>query len=201
MIELTDYDIIMISGGINSGKDTVANHLKSYCELRHVDKKFAYRVKQFASLLLNVPVALFEDRKFKNSILPIEWKTKLKHNYLDFNIDVNYTVRDMMVIIGDGMRKVLHPDCWAIALMNEYEAGDKWIITDFRYNNEYEVALKHNKSILKIFVDRKQDINYSYGSENGFSDIQFDVVIDNNSTLEDLFKKELPSKFYAACPF
>lgn len=191
-IDLCHYDIIMISGGINSGKDTVYQILKEKFDYGLINKKFAYNVKLFASLLLNVDVEKFEEREFKDSLLPKEWLTTLKHNYLGFDIkNVNYTVRDMLVIIGDGMRKILHPDCWAISLFNEYKdiSYGKWVITDFRYNNEYQMALKYTDRILKIYVDRKQDVNYSYGSENGFGDIKFDVILDNNSDLEHLYNQ------------
>ena len=195
-IKLSDYDIILIGGNIKCGKDTVYNILKEEFKIPHEHKKFGYKVKQVCSLLLNVPIEKFEDRDFKDSKLPKEWKIKLKHNFLEFDILADYTIRDMMVIVGDGLRKVLHENCWAIGLFNEYENNQKWIVTDLRYPNELEVAKLYGKC-LTIKVDRKEESDKvnNYQSEQFIDLIDYDVIINNNNDL-DFLKKEIKDKFY-----
>jgi len=212
--------IIGISGKINSGKDTTGRLLlknidetvfhitKSWDSELFVSnyeqfewilaektkdwefKKFAYKLKMFAGLLIGEDVSMFEDRDFKKSTLPAMWD---KLNLEGPNIEM--TVRDLLIALGDGCRKMVHPNIWINALCADYiiENNPKWIVNDLRYKNE-AVALKklakeHNDQcfLIRINSDRAQIINND--SETDLDDYKgFDFYIENNfdTTVTDL---------------
>lgn len=113
-------------------------------------KKFAYAVKQVASILTGIPVEDFEKEEVKNRLLGEEW---IRYGYADgFYRDMDgnpimnnkqcskekyeeekrinwqtaykyhYTGRTLMQQIGtEAIRNVIHEDAWVNALMNQYK--------------------------------------------------------------------------------
>lgn len=207
--------IIGISGKINSGKDTtsrlllknidetvfnITKHWNSELFVSNYEqfdwvlsektkdwefKKFAYKLKMFAGLLLNEDVEKFEDREFKKAYLPKCWDKD----------DSEMSVRDLLIALGDGCRKTVHPNIWINALLSDYNPNNnpKWIINDLRYKNEAkalkELAEKHNDQcfLIRINSDRAQIIDND--SETDLDDYtNFDFYIENNkdTTVTDL---------------
>ncbi|RTK92531.1 MAG: hypothetical protein EKK61_03795 [Rickettsiales bacterium] len=125
------------------------------------------------------------------------------------------TVRKLLQEIGtDAMRDVIHPNIWINALFSDYKPiGDypiikedkyikdeyiypNWIITDVRFPNELE-AIKDKKGI-SIRLEREQEFSmfneeaiskHSHPSETALDNAEFDYVIDNNGTIEELIEK------------
>lgn len=207
--------IIGVSGYINSGKDTIGKiiqyldsgskasfekwtksiiHCSGYdiggesmydCENRWKIRKFAAKVKIIAGLLLNVDVEKFEDRDFKDTKLGPEWD--------------NMTVRAFMQKLGtDAMRYGLHPDVWVNALMSEYKYTpdglllENWIITDVRFPNEAQAIKDKGGFIVRVnryppgVSPKLMDL---HESEVALDDWEFDHVIWNNGTIEDLINQ------------
>lgn len=176
--------IIGISGRIGSGKDTLAQFIREIDPSYEV-KKFAYKLKQVASLLTGVPVEKFEDQEFKKQQMPSEW---------------GMTYREFLQKLGtDAIRDGLHTNAWVNSLMAEYKidghAGPmqypNWLITDVRFPNE-AVAVKQYGGIL-VRINRFYDPNENnlHPSETALDDYPFDKVIDNRGTLADLRRMTL----------
>lgn len=121
-------------------------------------KKFAYAVKQVASILTGIPVEDFEKEEVKNRLLGEEW---IRYGYADgFYRDMNgkpimnnkqcskekyeeekrinwqtaykyhYTGRTLMQQIGtEAIRNVIHQDAWVNALMSKYTDN-----TEYKYD-------------------------------------------------------------------
>jgi hypothetical protein len=165
--------IIGVSGKKGSGKDTVAKILQYFTlpeELRTISidewvyelsyheevsdklstylevQKFAGKLKDCVSLLLNIPKWKLESEDYKQQLLPECWDTwVLEHeagmsihatkeeaviiaNYLRlpenaFRIEKeSLTIRDLLQIMGtDAMRDVVHPNIWVNSLFQEYQ--------------------------------------------------------------------------------
>ncbi len=163
--------IIGINGYIGAGKDTVATmipyifgqyktHGQLYDKFDSNDslgyqsytgwkiRKFAYRLKQMASLLTGIPVEDLEKQEVKARELGPEWSiywfkhkvtgvytmvpfdTKdiegFKRRYVHIggdNLQCNpITVRDLLQKLGtDAVRDKLHPNAWVNALMADYQ--------------------------------------------------------------------------------
>lgn len=117
-------------------------------------KKFGYKLKQIASLVLGVPVEKFEDQDFKKTELGKEWNKrkiswsdgwdKVENMFSsDFNTSelkddvgrnayiyedtiVKLTVREFLQKLGtEACRDQIHQDFWVNALMSEYK-GVQW---------------------------------------------------------------------------
>jgi len=179
-------------------------------------KKFASKLKEIASLLTGIPKEDFEKEEVKNSSLGEEWnKWKLEENCAVFPlfntkeeaerayakemfnygfsayfkpkiVDTSLTVRELLQRLGtEAVRENIHRNAWVNATMCNYKAEDKWIITDTRFPNELQ-AVK-DKGGLCIRVDRKSvETGDTHPSETAWRNWNFDYVIDNNGTLDQL---------------
>ena len=207
--------IIGLSGHIGSGKDTVANIIKKIdYEKKWQTKKFAYKLKQIASILTGIPANKFEDQEFKKTYLGKEWmiQTKIDHTIIKngepskVEVISKMTVRDLLQKLGtEAMRNGLHPDVWVNALMSDYKkTKDKdeeysypnWIITDVRFPNEYDAIKSKGGIVVRVNRDVKTE-EPKHISETALDDYQFDYVINNNGSMEDLIVKcSLFIKYY-----
>lgn len=197
--------IIGLSGYLKSGKDTVGemiiklttpkNHKMMEDEFgRPIPKldgsgywteadipvfsvrKFADKLKEVAGLMLGVPRSKFEDQDFKDSRLGPEWD--------------NMTVREFLQKLGtDGVRNNVHKNAWVNSAMAGYKDSDHWLFTDVRFPNEAQAIKDRGGVIIRlnryppgcspVFMDMHE-------SEKSLDDWDFDYVIYNVGTLQDL---------------
>jgi len=122
---------------------------------------------------------------------------------------VKLTPRKIMQLLGtDAGRHIIHPQIWVSSLMSGYQdegyyqedihpiQGNckwiskfpNWIITDTRFPNELK-AVKDRGGIT-IMIRRKETDHLSgdHASETALDNTEFDHVISNNGTIEDLIK-------------
>lgn len=200
--------IIALAGYAGSGKDTVgrmiqfsraktkvhgestlkALNLQGWGEKYNYDrlsgwkiKKFAKKLKQTASLLTGIPVEKFEDQDFKDLPLPRCW---------DLEPDKAMTVRQFLQRLGtDAVRYGLHPNTWVNALMADYDDEENWVITDCRFPNEAECVKEKGGVVIRINrpgLERPADL---HESETALDNWDFDYVITNDGTQDELFAK------------
>lgn len=213
--------IIALSGKIASGKDTVASMLTSIFEEEGYEletKRFATHLKRFVANIIGVPIKKLDDQDFKKSYLGPEWNYLVDKYGAEILTDLGenrhwskkqMTVREILIRIGDGMRKVVHEDIWVNALFSEYREQPvseyktcgrgivrvtperlqlpNWIIPDMRYRNEKERTEKLGGVTIRI---NRKDCQYiDHISETGLDNEQFTYVINNNGSLQDLFEQ------------
>jgi len=136
---------------------------------------------------------------------------KVFNDYI-FNLKINsghikienshITPRLLLQLLGtDCCRNIINENIWVNALMVDYVGeydliSDRttypnWIITDMRFPNEME-AVKERKGITirvsrtGIHTPKLEDL---HPSETALDDAEFDYVIINNGTIEDLIEK------------
>lgn len=118
--------------------DFIASPTRSLVETGWEIKSFASKLKQVAGLILGVPPHKFEDRVFKETVLPsIWWKWKItkKDSSVEYFPHKTYftpevlgkvelikmTPRIFLQLLGTECgREVLHPSVWENSLFNEY---------------------------------------------------------------------------------
>lgn len=184
--------IIGISGHAQSGKDKTGSYLLEFAAKEGYlfrIRKFAAYVKQIASILTGIAVTDFEKSEVKNSYLGDEW-TNASIAFLFGDIpEAKMTVRQILQKIGtDCMRDNLHVDTWVNALMKDYrEPYTFWIITDVRFHNEFKAIRDRGGILIRMERDLDEDVEALHISETALDRVtDWDYVIDNNGTLEDL---------------
>lgn len=200
--------LIGISGKIKSGKDTVGEMLYNLgCVEYNVYKySFADSLKKIVASIVDCNYESLNDQEFKASHIPNFMKiTKdgiithvvpcSKVFYKDiFRTYEVVTYREALQFFGDKFRSEYGQDFWIRMLRSNLISGELSfnIITDVRYKNEADF-IKSNKGIL-IRVDRPE-IQTPKNISSHSSEIEldnypnFDYVIENNGTLEELESK------------
>lgn len=105
-----------------------------------------------------------------------------------------YTIRQLLQKFGTEVGRNISSNLWVDALMNDYIKAksdgyeEDWIVTDVRFQNEAN-AIRENGGIL-IRINRNTGLNDTHISETALDDYKdFDLVIDNNGTLDELIDK------------
>ena len=197
--------IIGICGFIGSGKDTVADYLVNFHEFRR---------ESFASTLKDAVAAVFgwdrtllegrtkEAREWREQIDPW-WATRLDMPTLTPRWVLQYWGTEVC-------RKAFHDDIWIASLENKLRnSRDNVVISDCRFPNEiqsirdaggqivwvqrgelpdwYDTAIAANRGHNWAVQDLK--MRQIHASETAWVGTEFDSVIDNNRTIDDLYKQ------------
>lgn len=165
------YRIIGIAGKAKAGKDTLANYLCWNTNKDYVKVHFADILKTGAMQICQLDRWSVDTQEGKEST--IHW--------------LNMTVRELLQKFGTAIRKEVDPDFWVKALLNKH-TNDDIIIADVRFPNEAKAIKDAGGLLVRINRD-------SAGAGNHISEIaldnytNWDFVINNNGTIEDLYRK------------
>jgi hypothetical protein len=181
--------LIAISGQANTGKNTLAKLLineldeDAYMSNVHI-MAFADPIKEMAQIMFpKLPSKfLYGSSKYRNEIVPNAWKDGKP-----------LTVRELLIDIGTKLGRGYNDNIW----LNNFDARlesnmsnykyDCIICPDERFPNEF-YHLK-NKGFYQIRLYRKAAgiINSTTETaQNEIQDSEFDSVIHNDQTLQDL---------------
>lgn len=185
--------IIGISGRIRAGKDTTG-HILQLLDAKlpyRVDialenyqfetlskwkiKKFAGKLKEIGGILTGVSPALFEDQEFKNSSMGPLWN--------------NMTYRTFLQRLGtEAVRMNIHTNAWVNATMSDFTDADHWLVTDVRFPNEAQAIKDAGGIVIRVQRDSQEneDVSGLHESETALDDWNFDHIIRNYGTLQDL---------------
>lgn len=182
---------IAICGKAKSGKNTVAKMIKKSLS-KHESIScsyiaFADPVKEIARIMFpNIPEKhLTGSSEYRNSVIPGAFKDKLP-----------LTIRQLLIDIGTGLGREYKSDIWLDVFDNnllklESKRHNMIILTDCRFINEHRHVKDKGFFNLKILRDHSSNINHvSETEQDGIPDSEFDYIINNNGSLEDL-KKEV----------
>ena len=201
--------IIGICGFIGSGKDTIADFLVSH---------HGYRRESFASTLKDAVASVFGwDRIMLEGTTKASrvWREQ-EDEWWSERLGIKVTPRLVLQLWGtDVCRKAYHEDIWIASLENKLrKMEDDIVISDCRFPNEiqaiknlggevirvirgaepawYEKAIDCNAGMKKIgwsiakMVLEDQGI---HASEYAWVGTDFDHILDNNSTLDNLHQQ------------
>ena len=164
--------IVGISGKIGSGKDEVGLCLEKNYNFTII--KFADKIKQIACLMTNTPMDLQTSQSGKAT-------------YLE---DWGMTVREFQQKLGtDAVRDGLHKDAWVLATLSHYKPSFKWAVTDTRFFNEAEKIKKLGGINIRIERPNNPFPASDHPSETELDNYKFDIVISNDGSIDDLYKK------------
>lgn len=200
--------IIGVCGFIGSGKDTVADYLVNFHEFRR--ESFANSLKDAVAMVFGWDRTMLEGR----TKAAREWREETD-KWWSARLGTDITPRKILQYWGTEVcRKGFHDDIWIAAL--EYKllnSKDNIVISDCRFPNEiksikdaggivirvvrgdepewYSAAVSFNKgpngnstwSLSKAKLDQLK----IHASETAWVGTQFDVVLDNNGSMDDLY--------------
>lgn len=134
------------------------------------EHKMAGLLKEFIATLTNIPVHLLDDQAFKET-----------HSFL------GYTYRQLLQQFGNKAREI-DENTWVKYLLREYNKDKKfrvvernWIISDIRYKNEFDIC----DVVYRVNRLGVKEVNRI--EETELDNTDFNAVINNNGTLEELF--------------
>jgi hypothetical protein len=198
--------IIGICGFIGSGKDTVADYLVNFHEFRR--ESFANTLKDAVSSVFGWDRTMLEGRTKEAR----EWREQVDPWWAERLAMPTLTPRWVLQYWGTEVcRRGFHDDIWIASLENKLRTSkDSVVISDCRFPNEiasikntggkiiwvqrgelpdwYDLALAENlkNSEAAKFELTKRKV---HASETAWVGTDFDHVIENNGTIDELYKK------------
>jgi hypothetical protein len=179
--------LIGVVGLIGSGKDTVSKRL---------EEKHGFRRDSFAKSLKDAVSAMFNwDREMLegNGDDSRQWREQ-PDEFWSKKFGKTVTPRWVLQHFGtEVMRQHMHDAIWIDSCLSRYD-GRPTVISDTRFQNELK-TIKENKGQI-ILVKRgelptreQMQDKGAHKSEWDWMGWNFDHVIDNDGTKEDLYKK------------
>jgi hypothetical protein len=202
--------IIGVCGFIGSGKDTVADYLVNLHHFRR--ESFANTLKDAVSAVFGWDRTMLEGRTKQAR----EWREQ-QDNWWTNRLGIVITPRWVLQNWGTEVcRNGFHDDIWIASLENKLRnSTDDVVISDCRFPNEIQ-AIKQSGGIVvrvvrgpepewydaAVSVNRGPNGNSTWAlsgrrlkqlgvhaSETAWVGTKFDVVLDNNGTLDDLYQQ------------
>ena len=202
--------IIGICGFIGSGKDTIADYLVNLHHFRR--ESFANSLKDAVAHVFGWDRTLLEGRT-KHSR---EWREK-RDDWWSERLGIEITPRFILQQWGTEVcRKAFHDNIWIASLENKLRnSQDDVVITDCRFPNEIRAIKAAGGKVIRVvrgpepdWYDAAVSVNHGpdgnsswslskkklaklgiHASETSWVGYNFDVVIDNNSTLDNLYQQ------------
>jgi len=202
--------IIGICGFIGSGKDTVADYLVNLHHFRR--ESFANTLKDAVSAVFGWDRTMLEGRTKQAR----EWREQ-QDNWWTNRLSMVITPRWVLQNWGTEVcRNGFHDDIWIASLENKLRnSTDDVVISDCRFPNEiqaikaaggivvrvvrgpepewYDAAVSCNRgpngNSTWALSGRKLEQLGVHASETSWVGTNFNVVLDNNSTLDDLYQQ------------
>ena len=197
--------IIGICGFIGSGKDTVADYLVNFHEFRR--ESFANTLKDAVAAVFGWDRTLLEGRTKEAR----EWREQVDPWWAERLAMPTLTPRWVLQYWGTEVcRKGFHDDIWIASLENKLRTSkDNVVISDCRFPNEiqsirdaggkivwvqrgklpdwYDTAIEANLGHNYAVQDLK--MRKIHASETAWVGTDFDTVIDNNRSIDDLYQQ------------
>lgn len=195
--------IIGVCGFIGSGKDTVADYLQNFHEFRR--ESFASTLKDAVSAVFGWDRTLLEGRTKEAR----EWREQVDPWWAERLAMPTLTPRWVLQYWGTEVcRRGFHDDIWIASLENKIRnSKDNIVISDCRFPNEiqaiknaggkitwvqrgpmpewYEIAWLANQGSNPALNEMKK--LGIHASEWAWIGTDFDITIDNNGSIDDLY--------------
>ncbi len=175
-------NIILLAGYCGSGKDTVGKYLCDNYDYKRL--AFADKLKDTVSKIYNIKRENLDNQEFKN----------------DFKIkplgETEKTIREILIDYSfKEKEKNIHIFVDKIILEFKKSNDTNFVITDFRFKHEYDRIKEkiQDYNIITIYINRIDNEKYNKyindKSENDLKSFDFDYILDNDSSLLQLYKQ------------
>ena len=195
--------IIGVCGFIGSGKDTIADYLVNFHEFRR--ESFASTLKDAVAAVFGWDRTMLEGRTKEAR----EWREQVDPWWAERLAMPTLTPRWVLQYWGTEVcRKAFHDNIWIASLENKLRnSKDHVVISDCRFPNEissiknaggkivwvqrgqlpswYETAIDANRGSNVALNELK--LLKIHASETAWVGTEFDLILDNNGTIDDLY--------------
>jgi hypothetical protein len=202
--------IIGVCGFIGSGKDTIADYLTNFHGFRR--ESFAGSLKDAVAQVFGWDRTMLEGRTTSAR----EWREQVDPWWAERLNMPTLTPRWVLQYWGTEVcRKAFHDDIWIASLENKLRTSrDDIVISDCRFPNEIKSIKDAGGIVIRVkrgdepdwyndAVDmnagdrcmnwatatRRMELRKIHASETAWVGTKFDHVLDNNGTIDDLFKQ------------
>jgi hypothetical protein len=203
--------IIGVCGFIGSGKDTIADYLTNFHGFRR--ESFASTLKDAVAQVFGWDRTMLEGRTKQAR----EWREQVDPWWAERLHMATLTPRWILQYWGTEVcRAGFHDDIWIASLENKLRnSQDDVVISDCRFPNEIKAIKNAGGCVIRVvrgaepsWYDAAVSVNRGangnstwalshkkleklsiHASETAWVGTQFDAVLDNNSTLEDLYQQ------------
>ena len=166
--------IIGISGFARSGKDTVASLLPNYSRRAFADK--------LREAIWRLDPILKGGIRTQEVVNLLGWE-KAKEDFVE--------LRRLLQVMGTEVgRQMIDEDLWVKLATDELEPEDRVVFSDVRFSNEAAMIKALGGQVWRVNRPGVEALN-SHISENAMTSWNFDLVIENDGTIEDLRQKVL----------
>ena len=197
--------IIGVCGFIGSGKDTIADYLVNFHEFRR--ESFASTLKDAVASVFGWDRTMLEGRTKEAR----EWREQVDPWWAERLSMPTLTPRWVLQYWGTEVcRRAFHDDIWIASLENKLRnSKDHVVISDCRFPNEiasirnaggkivwvkrgelpewYDLAIDAN--LGSVVAANELKMKKIHASETSWVGTQFDAVIDNNGTIDELYNQ------------
>jgi dephospho-CoA kinase len=161
--------IIGLTGKARSGKDTVAAHLQEAYKFHHY---------WFSKPMKDACRSMFG------------WGDEHLYGELKEEVDQRYGISPRVALQTLGTewgRNTINSDLWILRAQKEIEQHENIVISDCRFDNEAAAVISSGGIVIEIV---RQDINQvaAHSSESGISSSLINYQIENNGTLQELYR-------------
>jgi len=180
--------IIGICGFIGSGKDTVADILIN--EKGFVKLSFASALKDAVSIVFGWDRTMLEGASSESRL----WREQVDEWWSQRLNIPHLTPRWILQHWGtDILRDKFHEDIWLASLERKIMNSNyqKIVITDCRFPNEIALLKKLGVKMVKIKRPSLVSSQSIHSSETSWINTEFDFIVENDSSLDDLREKVL----------
>lgn len=202
--------IIGICGFIGSGKDTVADYLTNFHEYRR--ESFANSLKDAVSMVFGWDRTMLEGRTKQAR----EWREQ-RDEWWSNRLGMDITPRWILQYWGTEVcRKAFHDDIWIASVENKLRSSsDDIVISDCRFPNEIKSIKEAGGIVVRVvrgpepdWYDAAVSVNRGpngnstwslskqkldklgiHASETAWVGTDFDFVLYNNSSIDDLYEQ------------
>ena len=101
----------------------------------------------------------------------------------------NHEVRRFLQALGVAARDHLGPDVWVQPITRELNSSTVYarhVITDVRFPNEFAALAQYSDAVLLKLTRESAPSAGNHISETALADAEWDIIMGNNGTLEDL---------------
>jgi hypothetical protein len=177
---------IAICGKANTGKNTVSKLIVDEPRL----KLDSYKLIAFADPIKEIAKLMFPEIKRKWLYGSSKYRAQAIPNaFKDGN---PLTIRQLLIDLGTGVGRAYRETTWLDAFDYTFEKSKKnnidiVIVTDVRFRNEFDHLKKMGFFQIRLLRDAHLKINHSSETnQDSIHDQEFDYVLSNNGTLDDL---------------